>query len=97
MSSEIVPGVDTMALAERAWHGYGTVVGRNMTYNEALGHRRAGLDRPPRPAHRDHPDRGRARSTPTGPPTAPTPARCSASSAPTTSRTSPPSSSSWPA
>ncbi len=36
MSSEIVAGVDTMALAEQAWHGYGTVVGRNMTYNEAL-------------------------------------------------------------
>ncbi|MFT3851962.1 MAG: DUF932 domain-containing protein [Ilumatobacteraceae bacterium] len=42
MSSEIVPGVDTMALAERAWHGYGTVVGRNLTYNEAL--RTAGLE-----------------------------------------------------
>ena len=42
MSSEIVPGVDTMALAEQAWHGYGTVVGRNMTYAEALT--TAGLD-----------------------------------------------------
>ena len=42
MSSEIVPGLDTMALAERAWHGYGTVVGRNMTYAEAMAI--AGLD-----------------------------------------------------
>ena len=42
MSSEIVPGIDTMALAEQAWHGYGTVVGRNMTYAEALT--TAGLD-----------------------------------------------------
>ena len=25
MSSEIIPGVDTMALAEQAWHGYGTL------------------------------------------------------------------------
>ncbi len=36
MASEYVPGVDTMALAERAWHGHGTVVGRNLTYAEAL-------------------------------------------------------------
>ena len=36
MSSEIVPGFDSMALAERAWHGYGTVVGSNMSYAEAL-------------------------------------------------------------
>ena len=36
MSSQIVPGFDTMALAERAWHGYGTVVGHNMTYAEAM-------------------------------------------------------------
>lgn len=42
MSSEIIPGLDTMALAERAWHGHGTVVGRNMTYSEAVG--LAGLD-----------------------------------------------------
>src|SRR5829696_5260624 len=42
MSSEIVPGVDTMALAAKAWHGYGTVVGRNMTYAEGLT--TAGLD-----------------------------------------------------
>lgn len=42
MSSEIIPGIDTMALAERAWHGYGTVVGRTMTYAEAL--HTAGLD-----------------------------------------------------
>lgn len=42
MSSEIVHGVDTMALAEQAWHGYGTVVGRNLTYAEALT--TAGLD-----------------------------------------------------
>jgi phage/plasmid-like protein (TIGR03299 family) len=42
MSSEIIPGVDTMALAAKAWHGYGTVVGRNMTYAEALS--TAGLD-----------------------------------------------------
>ena len=42
MASEIVHGVDTMALAERAWHGYGTVVGRNLTYAEALT--TAGLD-----------------------------------------------------
>ena len=42
MSAEIVPGVDTMALAAKAWHGYGTVVGRNMTYADALT--TAGLD-----------------------------------------------------
>lgn len=42
MSSEIIPGVDTMALAESAWHGYGTVVGENMSYAAALG--LAGLD-----------------------------------------------------
>ena len=42
MSSEIVPGVDTTALAAKAWHSYGTVVGRNMTYAEALT--TAGLD-----------------------------------------------------
>ncbi len=42
MSSEIIPGVDTMALAERAWHGYGTVVGHAMTYADAL--HTAGLD-----------------------------------------------------
>ena len=42
MSSEIIPGVDTMALAAKAWHGYGTVIGRNMTYAEALT--TAGLD-----------------------------------------------------
>ena len=42
MASEIVDGVDTMALAERAWHGYGTVVGRNLTYAEAIS--TAGLD-----------------------------------------------------
>lgn len=36
MSSEIVPGLDSTALAERAWHGYGTVVGSNMSYAEAL-------------------------------------------------------------
>jgi phage/plasmid-like protein (TIGR03299 family) len=42
MASEIVHGVDTMALAERAWHGYGTVVGRNLSYAEALT--TAGLD-----------------------------------------------------
>jgi phage/plasmid-like protein (TIGR03299 family) len=42
MSSEIMPGIDTMALAEGAWHGYGTVVGHTMTYAEALS--AAGLD-----------------------------------------------------
>lgn len=42
MASEIVPGVDTMALAEQAWHGYGTVVGHTMTYADAL--HTAGLD-----------------------------------------------------
>src|SRR5215217_3996532 len=42
MSAEIVPGVDTMALAAKAWHGYGTVVGRYMTYAQALT--TAGLD-----------------------------------------------------
>ena len=42
MTSEIVPGLDSMALAERAWHGYGTVVGRHMTYAEAMTI--AGLD-----------------------------------------------------
>ena len=41
-SSEIVPGLDTMALAAKAWHGYGTVVGRNLTYADAM--RTAGLD-----------------------------------------------------
>ena len=42
MTSEIVPGLDSMALAERAWHGYGAVVGRHMTYAEAMTI--AGLD-----------------------------------------------------
>lgn len=42
MASEIVAGIDTMALAEGAWHGYGTVLGRQFTYNEALA--AAGLD-----------------------------------------------------
>lgn len=42
MGSEIIAGVDTMALAEQAWHGYGTVVGRALTYAEAL--QTAGLD-----------------------------------------------------
>jgi phage/plasmid-like protein (TIGR03299 family) len=42
MGSEIVAGLDTMALAQAAWHGYGTVIGRNMAYNEALT--TAGLD-----------------------------------------------------
>jgi phage/plasmid-like protein (TIGR03299 family) len=42
MSSDIVPGFDTMALAERAWHGYGTVVGSTMSYADALAI--AGLD-----------------------------------------------------
>lgn len=42
MGSEIIRGIDTMALAERAWHGYGTIVGQNMTYQEAL--HTAGLD-----------------------------------------------------
>ena len=35
MSHEIV-GVDTVALAERAWHGLGRVVGRAMDYAGAL-------------------------------------------------------------
>lgn len=42
MSSEIIPGVDSMALAQSAWHGYGHVVGENMNYADALG--LAGLD-----------------------------------------------------
>ncbi|HWL41811.1 MAG TPA: DUF932 domain-containing protein [Ilumatobacter sp.] len=42
MSSEIIPGLDTMALAERAWHGHGTLVGRQMSYAEAIP--LAGLD-----------------------------------------------------
>ena len=42
MASEIIPGVDSMALAQGAWHDYGTVIGRNMTYAEALP--AAGLD-----------------------------------------------------
>ena len=36
MSHEIVAGVDTLALAERAWHGLGRVVGRAMNHAEAL-------------------------------------------------------------
>lgn len=35
MASGIEPGIDTMALAAKAWHGYGTVVDRNMTWDEA--------------------------------------------------------------
>ncbi len=42
MSHEIIAGVDTMALAERAWHGFGTVIGRTLSYREAL--QLAGLD-----------------------------------------------------
>jgi phage/plasmid-like protein (TIGR03299 family) len=42
MSSEIVADIDTMALAERAWHGFGRVVGRTMSYTEAPA--LAGLD-----------------------------------------------------
>jgi phage/plasmid-like protein (TIGR03299 family) len=42
MGSEIIPGADTMALARSAWHGYGTVVGHNIAYQDALAV--AGLD-----------------------------------------------------
>jgi phage/plasmid-like protein (TIGR03299 family) len=42
MGSEIVAGLDTMALAQAAWHGYGTVVGHNLAYQDALTV--AGLD-----------------------------------------------------
>jgi phage/plasmid-like protein (TIGR03299 family) len=42
MGSEIVAGLDTMALARSAWHGYGTVIGHNMAYADALA--TAGLD-----------------------------------------------------
>lgn len=42
MSHEIVAGVDTMVLAEQAWHGLGTVIGRTVAYAEALS--LAGLD-----------------------------------------------------